>query len=257
MQMMKKILRYCDITILGGKCSLFILCCIVFFTLYAFLPAIALVTAGRFTLSVYADTASSSGNTIQYRSEASVDVAVGNALIAQCGGRNIQNIPPNHNTCNGYYSLNNPVGNFGDPNCEFANNPAKAKSNLYALLRQLDPSYVTIWYMKLIPAESGYNPNAYLGASTSGAGAYGLVQMNPAGHGQYDRGSVYWELQIANGINYNNLVLNPDSMNGGPCGGRDQHGLQNQHCPAGHPTTWCYWPDWETGLTCTKKTVCQ
>lgn len=114
--------------------------------------------------------------------------------------------------CNGYYTgsraLNNPTGNFGDPNCNFAASEAQAKSELYDSLKSQDPTHADYWYLKIIPCESGYNPNAYLAASTSGLGAYGLFQMNPTGsaNGIYDSGNVNWPQQISNAINYNKQI---------------------------------------------------
>src|SRR5205085_3127000 len=115
------------------------------------------------------------------------------------------------NTCNGFYNISDPSkplyspSNFGDPKCEYANNVAQFKNNLYGLIQRLDPNpkYVHDWFDVVIPGESSYNPNAYLKASTSGKGAYGLVQMNPHGQGnnQYDDGEVYWQTQMQNGIN--------------------------------------------------------
>lgn len=110
-------------------------------------------------------------------------------------------IPPNTETCNGTYPAP-PQGNFGDPACTFT------KDDLYVALKSQDPDNADYWYLKIVPCESGYNPNAYLAASTSGLGAYGLFQMNPAGrgNGEYDAGNVNWPLQISNAINYNKLI---------------------------------------------------
>jgi len=167
----------------------------------------------RSTLSVYADTASSSGNAIQYRSEASVDVAVGNppAGIA------------NTNDCNGFYKKDlskNTVWNknFGDPNCEFATGNtyavnAKATDAILSYLKQVDAVHADAWF-RMISIESSYDPNAWL-SNADGCpkdrGCWGLLQMgssNPPGqplstyssswgiNGLYDRGDVYWKQGI-------------------------------------------------------------
>ncbi len=87
--------------------------------------------------------------------------------------------------------------NYGDPQCTFS------KDKLMEVLTQKDPAQAKAWFCLADP-ESGYNPNAWLGASTSGAGAYGLYQMNPPekGNGQYDNGYVVWTMQITNAIAY-------------------------------------------------------
>lgn len=121
---------------------------------------------------------------------------------------------PNQNDCSGAYKglLNSPLGNFGDPSCNFK------KNDLAALVKQLDPVDADYWFLTVIRKESSYNPNAYNGGSTSGAGAYGLFQMNPTGRGnnEFDRGDVPWQKQTSNAINYKN--------------GLSQRGK-----------TWCYW----------------
>ena len=122
------------------------------------------------------------------------------------------NIPPTQDNCSGTYRLGNPLGNFGDPACNFD------KDNLYALLKQSDPVDADFWFLTVVRLESTYNPNAFNGSSTSGQGAYGLFQMNPSGrgNGQYDRGDVEWQLQTTNAVNYNKLI-------------------------AGLGLKWCYW----------------
>lgn len=108
------------------------------------------------------------------------------------------NVPGNHSTCNGKYTLTSPYANFGDPQCNFT------VQQLGQEIKQMDPSNYYIWDC-MASHESSYNPNAYLAASTSGYGAYGLYQMNPQGkgNGSYDDGTVNWPLQISNAINYN------------------------------------------------------
>lgn len=119
-------------------------------------------------------------------------------------------ISPNYNTCGGAYNLSlNPAGqNFGDPSCEIATE-ADRLDRLYTLLKQHDPSYTDIWYFIIIPKESSYNPNAFLGSSSSGKGAYGMFQMNPTGqgNGQYDAGNVVWGQQVYNAVTYNNSLI--------------------------------------------------
>ncbi len=121
--------------------------------------------------------------------------------------------PPTTNDCSGKYNLStNPLNdNFGDPSCDFS------ESQLYDLLRSLDPSRADYWFFTIVPCESVYNSNNYNGASTSGS-AWGLYQM---GHEAYptlgiprqmnspfDRGDVDWRLQTSNAVNYNNGLGN-------------------------------------------------
>jgi hypothetical protein len=113
-------------------------------------------------------------------------------------------------TCNGAYTLTSSKGNFGDPNCEMmAHADPEAKDRLYRELKQTDSQDADYWFFTVIPCESQYNPNAYNGDSTSGAGGYGLFQMNPAGrgNGQYDTGDVIWNTQITNAVTYKNDVI--------------------------------------------------
>jgi hypothetical protein len=118
----------------------------------------------------------------------------------------------NHDTCGGTYKLNNPIGNFGDPLCNFT------KDQLSNLIQQQDPNHYNAWFKIIIPAETGgtFDPNSYNPNSTSALnggtpGAFGLYQMNEAGkgNGQYDNGSVEWKQQTTNAIQYNNTVLIP------------------------------------------------
>jgi hypothetical protein len=100
--------------------------------------------------------------------------------------------------------------NFGDPNCEVTNvygNPAH-RDLMYNYIKNLDPQNATLWFDCIAYGESSWDANAYLAASTSGYGAYGLFQMNPSGHGvnQYDAGDVDWRQQVQNAINYNASV---------------------------------------------------
>lgn len=108
------------------------------------------------------------------------------------------NVPPNQSTCNGKYNLLSQYDNFGDPQCNFT------VQQFGQEVKQMDPSNYLIWDC-MASHESGYDPNAYNPGSTSGKGAYGLLQMNPSGqgNGQYDAGNVNWPLQISNAINYN------------------------------------------------------
>lgn len=124
---------------------------------------------------------------------------------------------PNPNDCDGKYStaqMSNPLGNFGDPNCNFSRN------DLFRLLNQLDPANASFWFFTIVPCEApGYNPLAYNAASTAGQ-AFGLFQMGHDAYPQlgldmqiadinlgppfYDRGDVDWRQQTSNAINYNN-----------------------------------------------------
>lgn len=119
--------------------------------------------------------------------------------------------PPSADNCQGKYRLNSPFRNFGDPSCNFK------KDDLYAQLRQLDPTDADYWFVRVISCETGgtYDSNAYNPGSTSGKGAYGLYQMNPSGqgNGEYDAGNVAWPRQTTNAINYSqwlkSLKYNP------------------------------------------------
>lgn len=119
--------------------------------------------------------------------------------------------PPNASTCSKNYQFTSPLKkNFGDPRCDFS------KDKLYKQLKQLDPKNAMTWYIKVIPCESGFNPNAYASPQTGtpdAHGAWGLFQMGsstPAGknppapgkNGRYDRGDVSWETQIINATTY-------------------------------------------------------
>lgn len=119
------------------------------------------------------------------------------------GGSAIGGFPPTQDNCNGTYQLTNPLGNFGDPKCDFD------KDILFAQLQQQDPTEAAYWFTVLIPKETKppYNPNSYNPGSTSGRGAYGLYQMNPDnGTDTYDIGNVDWQRQTSNAINYNNVL---------------------------------------------------
>jgi uncharacterized repeat protein (TIGR01451 family) len=111
-----------------------------------------------------------------------------------------ENTAPTHDDCNGKwasspYFRSNPLGNFGDPNCDFS------LDALHQLLVQLDQINADYWYYTLIKCESGYDPNAFLRASTSGLGAYGLFQMNPQPPSTPpDVGNVIWQLQVQNAV---------------------------------------------------------
>lgn len=136
------------------------------------------------------------------------------------GGSNFngQNVPASGNNCSGMYqqymSMEPSHKNYGDPNCELVKkdpngNTIFDKDKILAQLKQIKANEANGWFFCVIPNESNYNANAYLKASTSGKGAYGLVQMNPTGqgNGQYDNGEVNWSLQLSNGINYNDKAI--------------------------------------------------
>ncbi len=103
--------------------------------------------------------------------------------------------------CNGRYSLGNPIGNFGDPNCNFS------KDGLFQILQQIDPGNANFWYYSVVPCESSYNPNAYNPYAKDPAGAFGLFQMGRGRNGQYDHGDVEWHSQPGNAVSYKNIVL--------------------------------------------------
>ncbi len=125
------------------------------------------------------------------------------------------NSPPSANDCGGHYArtftknINQPnfqhtsSPNFGDPNCTLTR--ASDLDALYTLIQQLEPNKVRAdsLFTCVAKYESSYNPNAFLGNSTSGAGAYGLYQMNPGSHGgTSDVGDVEWHQQTVNAINH-------------------------------------------------------
>jgi uncharacterized repeat protein (TIGR01451 family) len=104
--------------------------------------------------------------------------------------------------------------NFGDPVCNFT------KEELFALLQKEDPANATFWFQKVIPCESGYNPNAYAGpeiGTPDPEGAWGLYQMgsstppgqplsSPGKNGPNDRGDVNWEIQTINATTYGKKI---------------------------------------------------
>ncbi len=125
---------------------------------------------------------------------------------------------PNNN-CGGFYTpaklKNNPYGNFGDPTCEIAtleqkNQHAQVINMIDSAFASQDPQNASKWPL-IAQCESGYFVDAFNGNSTSGQGAYGLVQMNPLGkgNGQYDAGNVLWSSQITNATTYNKTILEP------------------------------------------------
>jgi len=132
---------------------------------------------------------------------------------------------PASNNCGGKYDFTswpdkNPLGNYGDPLCNFT------QPSLSALISSLDPQNLYWWYNVIVPRETGwtYSPNSWADPNFAGqcsldcGGAWGLFQMGsstppgqpppaPGKNGIYDRGDVNWQVQTANAINYNNLVL--------------------------------------------------
>ncbi len=124
-------------------------------------------------------------------------------------------VPPNQNDCGGKYKFNNPVGNFGDPNCNFD------KNALHEMLTQQDPANADFWFLKVIPCESSYDPNSYSSHQSIGtpdlAGAWGLYQMgsskppgspppSPGNNGPNDRGDVNWPVQTSNAVTYSKKI---------------------------------------------------
>ncbi|KKQ66901.1 MAG: hypothetical protein US86_C0002G0018 [Candidatus Daviesbacteria bacterium GW2011_GWA2_38_24] len=114
---------------------------------------------------------------------------------------------PSTNDCSSKYTteiLKNPLNiNYGDPVCSFT------KDDLYKLLKQQDPQNADFWFVKVIPCESTYSPNAYNPGAVDTTGAWGLFQMGRGKNGVYDHGDVVWQQQISNAITYNNNVLAP------------------------------------------------
>jgi hypothetical protein len=128
------------------------------------------------------------------------------------------NLPPNTNDCSGVYAAYMAATpghqNYGDPTCSLVEkdpngNAIINKDLILKELQTLKSDEAMAWFVCIVPNESGYNANAYLGASTSGNGAYGLVQMNPTGkgNGSLDDGEVVWSLQLSNGIQYNDTKI--------------------------------------------------
>lgn len=126
---------------------------------------------------------------------------------------------PSSNNCGKWdfsrYPEKNPLGNYGDPQCNFS------KDNLYALLKSTEPNpeFVNIWFNVVVPKESNFRPNAFappvgIQCSLDCAGAWGLYQMGsskpsgqpppaPGKNGPLDRGDVNWETQTSMAIRYN------------------------------------------------------
>jgi hypothetical protein len=144
----------------------------------------------------------------------SPDIYVVNVATANVIGGQIGLDPVSLETCDGYYTLNNPLGNFGDPQCALVD----AKNLIYTRLQAIDPANASYWFNVVIPCESSYNPNAYAPPSTGtpdSNGAWGLLQMgsDPDGdgsgkNGPYDRGDVPWETQLYNAVQYNRILIN-------------------------------------------------
>lgn len=117
---------------------------------------------------------------------------------------------PTTDNCNGAYTLANPVGNFGDPDCAFATNKEQAMDELYELLKAQDPANAYNWYLKIIPCESvpPYNPNSHSSAEAIGApdsaGVWGMFSMGRGLNGEFDHGDVPWRNQVSNALAYGN-----------------------------------------------------
>jgi uncharacterized repeat protein (TIGR01451 family) len=122
------------------------------------------------------------------------------------------NQPPNQENCAGGklpdfpdgYKLGNPIGNFGDPSCNFS------KDKLHQLLKQLDPTNADYWFLTVARCESNWVPNAYANHLAVGtpdsAGAWGLFQMGRGKNGELDHGDVPWQKQTTNAVGYNNNI---------------------------------------------------
>lgn len=98
-----------------------------------------------------------------------------------------------------WFLNNNPLGNFGDQNCNFT------KDKLASLIQQKDSTDFNEWFFVIAPCESGFNPDSYNPVSRSGS-AWGLFQMgggtNAGLNGQWDYGNVDWPIQTSNALNY-------------------------------------------------------
>lgn len=122
------------------------------------------------------------------------------------GGATAAGFPPTQDNCNGTYNLTNPLGNFGDPSCNFK------KDDLYTLLKQQDNTNANFWFYQVVRCESGYNPNSWrnpniIPKTPDPAGAWGLYQMGRGKNGQYDRGDVPWQQQTTNAVNYSKGIF--------------------------------------------------
>lgn len=124
-------------------------------------------------------------------------------------------LPPTDDNCGGKWKLTSSLGkNFGDPQCNFD------KNQLYLGLQLADPVNADVWFNKVVPCESGFNPDAYAGPATGtpdAAGAWGLFQMGsatPPGspppatgkNGPNDRGDINWQIQMTNATAYGQKI---------------------------------------------------
>lgn len=144
---------------------------------------------------------------------------VNQATATVTGGASGEYVSPSTSDCNNanYKSYMNKTPlkkNFGDPMCDFS------KDELFKQLQTEDPTNADIWFNKIVPCESGYNPNAYAGPQTGtpdARGAWGLYQMgssNPPGspppaegkNGPNDRGDVPWRMQTSNATTYGKKI---------------------------------------------------
>lgn len=121
------------------------------------------------------------------------------AFVVSSKGGSVSELP-NNNDCSGLYPLNNPIGNFGDPSCNFT------EQDLYKALKQADSVNADFWFNVVIPCESSYSPNAYNGSAVDEAGAWGLTQMGRGKNGQFDYGDVSWPQQVTNTISYQRMI---------------------------------------------------
>lgn len=141
-----------------------------------------------------------------------------------------RHVPPSTNSCGKYSLSSNPAGkNYGDPTCNYE------KNKLFDMLKKLDPANANLWFNKVIPCESAYDPNTFYRSGSEGDtpdpyGAWGLFQMGRGVNGPFtdltkgstnnpslpeDRGDVNWEMQISNAVNFNRKYL---SSKGRPMG---------------------------------------
>lgn len=131
-----------------------------------------------------------------------------NNLCSDFGNAVTGTYPVTKDNCDGKYSLNNPLGNFGDTACDFS------PEALAQHLKSLDPiNWLNMYQIAFVEGGNGYAPNAYNPAPSNpnAGGAWGLFQMAATGKGntQYDQGDVPWKIQASNAVSYNNsLPLN-------------------------------------------------
>lgn len=82
-----------------------------------------------------------------------------------------------------------------------------SKDSLYQLLEREDPENADIWFYKIIPCESGFDPGI-ISTNPSGSKTGGLLQL-PLAENVTDT-TTDWREQIINAIKYNKTALHND-----------------------------------------------